>query len=543
MDQTKLLGTISAVSSSVISAVASNGAAAPRSGSAPSAGGTTPGHAPASRLGSFVTILDGSQSIVGTIASVRTESPGGDGFRLSTTPPPTRQIFDILPIGTMRNGTFERGVAHYPAIGGQVFAAEAADLSSIFSTFRDRNFSVGALSQIEHERLYLDPNRFFAKHIALFGSTGSGKSCTTASILQKVQDLDNTHVILLDLHGEYGHAFPEKGNLLRITDLELPYWLMNFDEIVETLIDETEMHAQNQVMVLKEAILDSKRGKNLALKDLITIDAPVYFDFLDVSARMRSLDTERTLGGKEGPFYGQFTRFLVRLESKLTDKRYEFLFRPKVFKSSDTFATLLTKLFALDSGKRITILDLSRVPFDVINVLVSLLGRIIFDFNLWNKARHDFPVLIVFEEAHTYLSMTGKSKAARKTVERIAKEGRKYGVSCMIVSQRPSEISETITAQCNNFIALRLLNPNDQSYVRKLVPDSLANFMDILPTLSQGEAFVIGDAVPIPSRVMFDMPSPTPASGDVKFYEKWQHKSADTNVADVIDNWWKQVRT
>jgi DNA helicase HerA-like ATPase len=297
------------------------------------------------------------------------------------------------------------------------------------------------------------------------------------------------------------------------------------------------------MMVMKEAILDAKRGKNLALKDYLTIDTPLYFDFLDVSARMKSLDTERTLGGKEGPFYGQFTRFLVRLESKLTDKRYEFMFRPKTFRSSDTFAGLLTKIFGMESGKRVTVLDLSRVPFDVINVLVSLLGRIIFDFNLWNKSRQDFPILIVFEEAHMYLSMTSRSKAARKTVERIAKEGRKYGVSSMIVSQRPAEISETITSQCNNFIAMRLLNPNDQAYVRKLVPDTLTNLIDILPTLQQGEAFIIGDAVAIPTRVMIDMPNPQPASGDIKFYEKWQKREAQTNVDDVVSNWWRQIRT
>jgi DNA helicase HerA-like ATPase len=224
------------------------------------------------------------------------------------------------------------------------------------------------------------------------------------------------------------------------------------------------------------------------------------------------------------------------------DRRYEFIFKPRTYRSSDTFVGLLTKLFALDSGKRVTVIDLSRAPFDVVNVLVSLLGRIIFDFNLWNKARQDFPILVVFEEAHVYLSDTGKSKAARKTVERIAKEGRKYGVSCMIVSQRPAEISETIIAQCNNFVTMRLLNPNDQAYVKKLVPDSLASFIDILPTLRQGEAFIIGDAVAIPTRVMIDMPEPRPASGDIKFYDKWQRGDEATNVADVESNWWKKIR-
>lgn len=534
IDPSKRIGTISAVDSTKFTATFCDDKTPKTT--------TTPAAEPVGRLGTYVLVDNGVSPIVGTISSVQNVEPPAGALSLSVSKTPA-QVMEIQPIGTLRNEKFERGVSTFPVLGSSVYTAVLEDLTSIFSTYREQNFSVGNLSLFEKERLFLDPNKFFAKHIALFGSTGSGKSCTAASVLQKVEQLENTHVILLDLHGEYEPAFKERGNIIKITELELPYWLMNFDELVETFVDEGESSAHNQAMILKESIFDSKRGKNLQLKDFLTIDTPVYFDFLEVSARIRSLDAERTLGGKEGPFYGQFTRFLVRLESKLTDRRYEFLFKPKKYKTSETFGELLTKLFGLDSGKRVTILDLSRVPFDVINVLVSLLGRIIFDFNLWNAARRDFPVLIVFEEAHTYLSMMGRSQAARKTVERIAKEGRKYGVSCMIVSQRPSEISETITAQCNNFIAMRLLNPNDQNYVRKLVPDALAGMIDILPTLGQGEAFIIGDAVPIPTRVQIDMPSPTPASGDIKFFHKWQKKEATTNVNEVVNNWWKQIRT
>ncbi|MBA4312593.1 MAG: ATPase [Chlorobiaceae bacterium] len=493
------------------------------------------------KLGSYVMIPSGNYFIIGTISSTRYHDLAAAEDKLSLKP--AKKIIEIQLIGTLCDGRFTRGVSSFPILGSPVYLAAPEELKNIFATYRQSNFSLGSLSIMGEERLYLEPNKFFAKHIALFGSTGSGKSCTTASIIQKIHKFENSHVILLDLHGEYEPAFKEQGNIIKITELELPYWLMNFDELCETFVDEDDPHSHNQMMIMKDAVLDSKRGKNLNLKEFLTIDTPVYFDFLEVFARMRSLDTERTLSGKEGPFYGQFTRFLVRLESKIQDKRYEFLFKPKKYKSSETFSELLTQLFGIVNNKQVTVLDLSRVPFDVINVLVSLLGRIIFDFNLWNQNRQNFPVLIVFEEAHTYLSSQGRSVAARKTVERISKEGRKYGVSCMIVSQRPSEISETITAQCNNFIALRLLNPNDQNYVRKLVPDALASLIDVLPTLGQGEAFVIGDAVAIPARVQIDMPSPAPASGDIKFFNKWLKKEADTSVLDVVNNWWKQIRS
>lgn len=531
MDKSKLIGTIYAVNSGSISAVLNDNVVTHT--------GDSIANQRIGQIGSYVVMPDTPErSVVGTVTAIRDTKFANDNIKHSSL-----RLIEIQPLGTLHAGRFERGVTVLPPLGGSVYSTDKNDLRIVFATYRLYDFSLGWLSLFEGERLYIDPNKFFAKHIAMFGSTGAGKSYATASIIQKVQNLANTHVIILDLHGEYESAFQGVGNFIKITDLELPYWLMNFEELVETLIDETEPTANNQMMVLKEAVLDSKRGKNLMLKDYLTIDTPVYFDFLDVSARMRSLDTERTLGGKEGPFYGQFTRFLVRLDSKLNDKRYEFLFKPKTYKSSDTLTALLTRIFGVDTGKHISILDLSRVPFDVVNVLVSLLGRVIFDFNLWNSARRDFPILIVFEEAHTYLSMTGKNRAARKTVERIAKEGRKYGVSCMIVSQRPAEISETITAQCNNFVALRLLNPSDQDYVRKLVPESQANFIDVLPTLGQGEAFILGDSVAIPARVMLDKPSPEPGGADIKFFEKWKRKEADTNVNEVVNNWWKQIRS
>lgn len=530
MSEQKFLGTIYSVTHGAVSAVVDKDIIQQKE--------SQTGAYPIGQVGSYVVMPRGEISIVGTITAIREM-----GASSADPSQATKCILEIQPLGTLDKGRFDRGVNALPLMGGNVIATDQDDLKVIFATYREQNFSLGPLSLLSNERLYIDPNKFFAKHVAIFGSTGSGKSNTVASVIQKVQSFENTHVIILDLHGEYEQAFRQTGNIIKIAELELPYWLMNFEELVETFIDENEPTANNQMMVLKEAILDSKRGKNMSLKDSITIDTPVYFDFLDVSARMRSLDSERTLGGKEGPFYGQFTRFLVRMDSKLNDKRYEFLFRPKQYKASDTLTALLTKLFGLDTGKRVTIIDMSRVPFDVINVLVSLLGRVIYDFNLWNRCRRDFPVMIVFEEAHAYLSMIGRSRAARKTVEQIAKEGRKNGVSAMIVSQRPAEISETITAQCNNFIAMRLLNPNDQNYVRKLVPESLSNIIDVLPTLRQGEAYILGDAVAIPARVLFDRPSPEPAGADILFFEKWKKRENVTIVAEVVNNWWKQIRT
>lgn len=505
------------------------------------------------QIGAFVSIPVGKTSVIGMIGRVRLSgnSEGTHDFgSTSAEIAKAKKEIEIQLVGSVVNGRFEKGVASFPPIGADVFMTDDSDMTTLFSTYAQFGFAIGDISGYLGERQYIDPNKFFGKHVALLGSTGSGKSTAVASILQKVQMFTNTHVIILDIHDEYKAAFRDFGNIINITDLELPHWFMNFEEMRETFVDESEPSAQSQEMLLKDLVLNSKKVKNPTLQEFITIDAPVYYDLNEVRAKFQFYDTERIAGyggaqSREGPFFGQFTRFLVRLDSRMTDKRYEFMFKPKKFKDSNAIKDVISRILGLDNKKQITVLDLSGVPFDIVNVIVSLLARMVFDFNFWNKSKSDFPVLLVFEEAHNYLPQvaTGHNRAARRTVERIAKEGRKYGVGCMIVSQRPSELSETILSQCNNFITLRLTNPTDQNYVKKLVPDSFSGLFDILPTLRPGEALIIGDSTPLPVRVLLDYPAPPPDSADIKFYDKWVASEKETKVSDVVERWWRQDRS
>ncbi len=502
------------------------------------------------QIGAFVSIPVGATSVIGMIGRVRLSESMGLALPASADVSKAKKEMEIQLVGSVVKGRFEKGVASFPPVGADVFMTDESDMTALFSTYAQFGFAIGDISGYLGERQYIDPNKFFGKHIALLGSTGSGKSTAVSSILQKVQMFTNTHVIILDIHDEYKAAFRDFGNIINITDLELPHWFMNFEEMRETFVDESESSAQSQEMLLKDLVLNAKKVKNPTIQEFITIDAPVYYDLNEVRAKFQFYDTERITGygggqSREGPFFGQFTRFLVRLDSRMTDKRYEFMFKPKKFKDSSAIKDVISRIFGLDTKKQITVIDLSGVPFDIVNVIVSLLARMVFDFNFWNKSKSDFPVLLVFEEAHNYLPQvaTEHNHAARRTVERIAKEGRKYGVSCMIVSQRPSELSETILSQCNNFITLRLTNPTDQNYVKKLVPDSFSGLFDILPTLRPGEALIIGDSTPLPVRVLLDYPAPPPDSADIKFYDKWVASEKVTNVSDVVDRWWKQDRS
>jgi uncharacterized protein len=493
------------------------------------------------QLGSYVLIPVLNLVLIGMVIEIKKQDISVNGQMQG------RYILICSLVGTVKGGRYERGVSIFPTVDNPVFLAEDQDLNVAFSVYQRYGFSVGLVTMFENQRAYLDANKFFGKHIAILGSSGSGKSCTVASILQKVSKYPDTNIIILDIHNEYQKAFAGESNHLNIAEFELPYWLMNFDEIREMFIDERDEHATSQITVLKDLIIASKKGKNPEMSALITIDTPVFYDLNEIRAKMQYLDTEKVsmAGGitKEGPFYGKFTRFLVRLDGKLNDPRYTFMFRPKKYIASTTLNDLLAKILGTDGSAKVTILDLSGVPFDIVNTIVSLLARTIFDFNFWNPNRRDFPILLVFEEAHNYLpSSATQNTAARRTVERIAKEGRKYGVSCMVVSQRPVEVSETILSQCNNYVILRLTNPLDQNYIRRLVPDTFASLTDVLPSLRQGEALIVGEAIAMPLRVQIDYPVPEPDSGDIKFYEKWKQSEAQTKIGEVVTRWWKQEK-
>jgi hypothetical protein len=493
------------------------------------------------QIGTYVLIPVARLVMIGMVTEFKKTDVAENGQAVQ------RYVMTVNLVGTVKQGKFERGVSIIPPVEAPVYFAEDSDLNVVFSVFRKSEFSVGGLSLFEKERAFLEPNKFFGKHIAILGSSGAGKSCTVSSLLQKVSGFPDTNIIILDIHNEYSTAFPVDGQHLNVAELELPYWLMSFDEMVEVFIDPKDEHSGSQTTVLKDLITESKRGKNPELSESITIDTPVTFDLNEVRAKMQFLDSEKisglgASGSKDGPFYGKFSRFLVRLDSRLNDPRYAFIFRPKKFKESPSMVELLELLFGKGGSAKVTLLDLSGVPFDVVNTIVSILARMAFELNFWNPNRREFPILLVCEEAHNYLPSTGEARAARKTMERIAKEGRKYGVSCMIVSQRPTEVSETILAQCGNFVILRLTNPVDQAFVRKLLPDTFAGLVESLPSLRQGESLIVGDAMPMPMRVQIDFPNPEPQSADIKFFDKWKKSEAPTNLEHVINRWRKQER-
>lgn len=451
-------------------------------------------------------------------------------------------------------------------------------------------------------------DRFFSKHIAIVGSTGSGKSCTVARILHDVVGIkgetntniekrNNSHIVIFDIHDEYTAAFTLQKeqaftlNRLDIDSLQLPYWLMNSEELESMFIESNEQNSHNQVSQFKQAVILNKERHNPGIKDM-TYDTPIYFSITEVYRYIENMNREmigredgenkpklldgtlvddrkdyyfdkfqafvpqsQSKGSKatNGPFYGEFNRFVSRLETKLADKRLRFLLQPTrsdgmPFKTGD-FEQIMKQFIGYLNKANVTIMDLSGIPFEVLSITVSLVSRLIFDFCFhYSKLRHkkdalnDVPVMIVCEEAHNYIPQKDDAayRSSRKSLERIAKEGRKYGLSLMVVSQRPSEVSETIFAQCNNFLSLRLTNNADQNYVRRLFPDNSGGITDVLPNLAPGECVVVGDAVLLPAVVQMPLPKPEPLSRSVCVHREWKEPWRDVTFVEVISRWIKE---
>lgn len=522
------------------------------------------------RVGSYVRIADNENAVLIAIIENFQIVARDDGTR--------HHIIEAFPLGVLRDGKFERGGDSLAIPPKNVEPATIDDIRRIYSdsVTKEQSFCFSSLGSNPEVRVPVNGNKFFNKHIAIVGSTGSGKSHTLATIVQKAVSekaedftLNNSHVIVFDIHSEYRSAFPN-ANFIDVSNLVLPYWMLNAEELEEFFID-TEANDHNQRNVFKEAVLKDRRAKFTGSSvdaQRIHLDSPLSFDIQEVLNFAIAKNTERLETGEvyaasnkekagqpkfeNGSLHSKLTNFINRLESKINDSRLEFFLgeRSKTITFEQTLESLLG--YTADKKSNVTIIDLSGVPFEVLSITVSLISRLVFEYGYIykrlrcakdqnEKINNDVPILLVFEEAHKYVpnSDLSKYRSSKISIERIAKEGRKYGVTLLLASQRPSEISETIFSQCNNFIAMRLTNPVDQSYVKKLLPDSLGSLVDKMTSFRQGEALLVGESVVLPSIVQLDQCDPAPSSNDIPYWELWKEGWKDMDIAAIKAEWYR----
>ena len=433
---------------------------------------------------------------------------------------------------------FQRGVSVFPALGDGVYSSTQEDLAKVYAAPAVSTVRVGTIHQDRSVPAFITTDELLGKHFAVLGTTGCGKSCAVALILRAILSQHrNGHVLLLDPHNEYARAFGDAAEVLDPGSLQLPYWLLNFEELVEVLVDRASETREAEVAILKDAVLVAKqryRGEGENDKRL-TVDTPVPFRLKDL---LQIVDD--AVGKLDRPdSSAPYLRIKRRFDALKSDPRYAFMFPGLVVR--DNMAAILSTLFRVPvAGKPITIVDLSGVPSEVLNVVVSVLCRMTFDFAL--LCDRAVPILLVCEEAHRYAPQNAELgfEPTKKALSRIAKEGRKYGVSLCVVSQRPSEIAAGILSQCNTIFALRLSNQADQDYVRGTIKESAVGLLESLPSLRNAEAIVVGEGVPVPLRMCLDeLPEDQqPLSGTASFSTAWHADCEDANfLTEIVERW------
>lgn len=477
-------------------------------------------------------------------------------------------------VGTDQN-VFRRTLETVPEIDAPCFVLSGEKLTGFMRAISTQivegqePLSLGKYTLDEEANAWIDGNRFFQRHAVVVGSTGSGKSWTVARILEQVAGLPNASALLFDIHGEYAPLIGDGISHLRVAgpgDLDgartlddgvifLPYWLLTYEEMLAMLLDRSDQNAPNQAMIFNREVLDAKReylegaGKDTVLANF-TIDSPVPYALGDVVDRLQELDVEMVAGArgeKQGPFHGKLTRFVQRLQSKMGDRRLGFLFSAgddaMRYEWLEELATVLLGSTTVRNKGGVKIIDFSEVPSDILPLIIGLVARLVFSVQQWTEKERRHPVALLCDEAHLYIperTETGVLEAGLRSFERIAKEGRKYGVGLTVISQRPAEVNRTVLSQCNNFVAMRLTNAEDQAVIRRLLPDTLGGFTDLLPILDIGEALVVGDAAMLPSRIRIDEPNNRPSSATVPFWDRWAAEAVENGIPAAVEALRKQ---
>jgi uncharacterized protein len=462
-------------------------------------------------VGKFLGVAVGKTLLIGLITdvSMRTEA-GARGHDAS--------VAQLDLIGEIRPNdagaaSFQRGVTSYPGMGDPVVFIGARELRLIFQSSNSRMIEVGRLHQDSAIPAGIDVDEMLSKHFAVLGTTGVGKSSAITLLLQQIlQARPDLRVLLLDVHNEYGRCFGERAQVLNPNNIKLPFWLFNFDEIVDVFFGgrpglEEEVDFLSEVIPLAKSSYAQQIGLTSRLSTRPGEVAGVRYT-LDVPVPYRIADLLSLLDARMGKLENRASRMvyhklMTRIETVCNDPRYAFMFE-NANVGGDTMAEILATLFRLPpNGKPMTIMQLAGFPSEVVDALVSVTCRMAFDLGLWSDG--SAPLLVVCEEAHRYMAADHSVGFAptRRAISRIAKEGRKYGVFLGLVTQRPAELDPTILSQCSTLFAMRMTNDRDQELLRSAVADTAANLLAFLPSLGTGEAFAFGEGVALPTRLKF----------------------------------------
>ncbi|WP_247718165.1 ATP-binding protein [Qipengyuania proteolytica] len=437
---------------------------------------------------------------------------------------------------------FRRGVTRYPVPGGLVYPATTADLKQVYASDGRSAVTIGKVYPTKDIRAGIYIDAMLGKHFALLGSTGTGKSTSAALILHRIcEAAPEGHIVMVDPHGEYSAAFRNTGVILDVSNLQMPYWIMNFEEHCEVLLTSQGNDRQVDEDILAKCLLKARSKSRLAESmGKITVDSPIPYLLSDLSNEIQDQMGKLDKATTSAPYM----RIKNKLDELKGDPRYQFMFSGMLV--GDSMAEFIGKVFRMPSnGKPISIIDVSGVPSDITATVVAVLSRLVFDFAIWGREERTSPILLVCEEAHRYVpsEKNADGNSVGKILSRIAKEGRKYGISLGLITQRPSDLAEGVLSQCGTIISMRLNNDRDQDFVRAAMPEGARGFLDAIPALRNRECIICGEGVAIPIRVSFDNleEAKRPASEDPSFVELWNQTGGEEDIVErTVQRWRSQ---
>jgi DNA helicase HerA-like ATPase len=499
-----------------------------------------PSIALAGQVGSQIKIRVGKSWLLASVRTQRQDSKSPGGIIAN---------IDFLGEGeeerlTGRIHSFRRGVTRYPIPGALIYPATSTDLKQIYASDGRSSIQIGTVYPTRDIRAGIYIDSFLGKHFALLGSTGTGKSTSAALILHRIcEAAPDGHIVMVDPHGEYSAAFKTTGMIFDVSNLNMPYWIMNFEEHCEVFLTSTGNDRQEDADILSKCLL-AARSKNRLAETMgkITVDSPIPYLLSDltnyITTEMGKLDKSTTTA--------PFMRLKTKIDEIKADPRYQFMFSGMLV--GDTMAEFVAKLFRMPSrGKPISIIDVSGVPSDITSTVVAVLSRLVFDFAIWARDEKTRPILLVCEEAHRYVpnERNADGSSVGRILSRIAKEGRKYGISLGLITQRPSDLAEGVLSQCGTIISMRLNNDRDQAFVKAAMPEGARGFLDSIPALRNRECIICGEGVSIPLRASFDELDEVkrPASADPSFSELWNATGGEEEMVHrTVQRWRAQGR-
>jgi uncharacterized protein len=470
------------------------------------------------------------------------------------------RIVEIEFIGELPKGedgqprSFRRGVSSYPSLGDAFYKASRSELALAYACDSASSVRVGHIQQDPSIPAMIKIDEMLGKHFAVLGTTGTGKSCTVALILRRILEKNpQAHILLLDVHREYAQSFRGMSEIISPDNMSLPFWLLNFDEAVEILVGQHSSR-ESDIEVLRELIpiakqrylTNQRRDKSNLARGLssanevqsVAVDTPIPYRTSDLLSVIDEHMGKLELRNELSPY----KRLKAKLEAVSRDPRYSFMFGSLTVQ--DNMAAVLARIFRIPvNNKPVAILELGGLPSEIINVVVSVLARLAFDFGVWSAGK--IPITFVCEEAHRYVpnDKTTGFEPTKRAISKIAKEGRKYGVSLAIITQRPSELDPTILSQCNTIFSLRLTNERDQEILKAGISDAAASLLDFMPTMGTGEAITFGEGVALPTRIKFDLlpANELPRSNTASFTRSWAKDLPDDSfLHEVVSRWRSQ---